>query len=62
MQLARLTVKATGMQGLNTLSFSGVTGTVPVINGLGDQALTVDAVLETSPSGGVRRTLAELAG
>jgi len=47
-----LTVKATGMNGLNTLTFSGVTGTVPVINGLGDQALTVNAILESSPSGG----------
>ena len=40
------------MGSINTLTFSGVSGTAPVINGLGDQALTVNAILETAPSGG----------
>ena len=35
-------VRATGMAGLNTLTFSGQGTNVPSISGLGDQALTVN--------------------
>jgi len=41
-------VRATGMAGLNTLTFSGQGANVPSISGIGDQALTVNATLDST--------------
>ena len=41
-------VRATGMASLNTLTFSGQGTNAPAIRGLGDQALTVNAILEST--------------
>ena len=39
-------VRATGMAGLSTLTFSGQGTNAPSVSGLGDQALTVNAILD----------------
>jgi len=44
---SQVIVRATGMAGLNTLTFSGQGASVPSISGLSDQALTVNATLES---------------
>ena len=41
-------VRATGMANLNTLTFSGQGTNTPSISGIGDQALTVNAILATA--------------
>ena len=41
-------VRATGMAGLNTLTFSGQGTNAPSISGIGDQALTVNAILDST--------------
>ena len=41
-------MRATGMAGLSTLTFSGQGTNAPSISGLGDQALTVNATLDSA--------------
>ena len=47
-ECSEVIVRATGMGSLSTLTFSGQGTNTPHISGLGDQALTVNAILESN--------------